>query len=806
MHNNTCSEKTKWLGPEATQAAFLIGGIGTGSFSLGNRGELKDWEIFNSPGKGNHIPLTFFSIWAKEQGQEPVSLVLEGQLQPPFSGSNGFNEDKGLARFRQFRMSGEYPFAKVQLSDPSIPLEVELVAYNPFIPLNADDSGIPGGVLHYKVKNTCNKPVDFSICGCLGKFTLTEGASFQGGYHDKTAAVSIEYREYETADTGRNLKGLYFENIQAPKASLEYGSMSLATGAENVSCKTKWLDGGWFDGLQDFWNDFAEDGKLERESRYTELDVVNTGNGSVGSLAAYSTLGSGDETDITFYITWNFPNRINAWNRDIYSRKTDGRLPEPVTQNYYAAKHANAWETARYLFENSDRLYKYSRLFRQALYSSTLPECVIDAVASTITVIRSNTCFRLENGDFMAWEGCFNGDGSCEGNCTHVWNYGQTLAFLFPELERSMRRLEFELETESDGKMNFRGYRRFGLEPNNEPPAADGQLGTIIRLYRDWKLSDDEFLKDLWPKAKRALDFAFDYWDRDGDFVLDANQHNTYDIEFVGPNSLTCSMFYAALAAGAKMSEAVGDIDSAAKYRSALEKGSKNMDELLWNGEYYVQKPDSVNLYRYQYGDGCLSDQLLGQMLAHLCGLGYILPKKNVKKAVYSIYKYNFKHSFNYHHNPQRTYALNDEKGLVLCSWPKGGRPRIPFPYSDEVWSGIEYQVASHLIYEGYVDEGIQIVESVRKRHDGVKRSPWNEVECGHHYARSTASYSLLCALSGLKFDMPSGKIDFEPAINKEDFRCFYCCGNQWGILTQNIGPQGQYEKVITILYRPDIM
>lgn len=790
----------KWLGKEATQAVFLIGGIGTGSFSIGHRGELKDWAIFNAPGKGNHIPLTFFSIWAKEKDKSPVAMVLQGQLQPPFSGSNGFNEDMGLPRFSDFQMNGEYPFVRVRLKDPGMPLEIELEAYNPFIPLNAHDSGIPGGVLSYRVKNTGSAPVDFSICGCLGKFTLTEGQDFGGGYHDKTAAVSIEYREQSS------LKGLFFENIKAPKDALEYGSMSLCTDAVEVTCKKRWLDGGWFDGLQDFWNDFCEDGRLEEESFYKEVDVTNPGNGSVGSLAAYATLQPGQEGQINFYISWSFPNRINAWNKDVYRQKTQDDGPLPLTQNYYATRFTDAWDSAAYLFTHHEDLYRYSSLFQKALYTSTLPASVVDAVASTITVIRSNTCFRLENGDFMAWEGTFNRDGSCEGNCTHVWNYAQTLAFLFPELERTVRRQDFDLETDDTGRMNFRGYRRFGLKPNSDPPAADGQMGTVMRLYRDWKLADDpdnSFLKSLWPKAKKALDFAFTYWDADGDYVLDAHQHNTYDIEFVGPNSLTNSLFYGALAAGAEMAEAMGDRESAHRYREALRLGSARMDDMLWNGEYYGQKEDAVDQYRYQYGKGCLSDQVFGQMLAHLYGLGYILPEQHVKQAVYAIYKHNFRKSLDKHHNPQRTFALNDEKGLVLCSWPHGGRPRIPFPYSDEVWSGIEYQVAAHLIYEGYAAEGLELVEATRMRHDGIKRSPWNEVECGHHYARSTASYAVLCALSGFRFNKPGGGMDIDPVIHKEHFRCFYSNGKEWGIATQSMDASGRYEKAFTPLYRP---
>jgi uncharacterized protein (DUF608 family) len=376
------------------------------------------------------------------------------------------------------------------------------------------------------------------------------------------------------------------------------------------------------------------------------------------------------------------------------------------------------------------------------------------------------------------------------------------MAFLFPSLERDFRLTEFNVETDPDGRMAFRTMRLFGGE-HDHYPAADGQMGCIIRLYRDWKLSGDtEFLKQVWDNAKKALEFAFTYWDSDGDFVLDSQQHNTYDIEFYGPNSLVNSMFFGALKAGAEMAEALGDTESAEKYRKALELGSARMDEMLWNGEYYIQALDNVNQYKYQYGKGCLSDQILGQMLSHVAGLGYVLPEDHVKKAVHSIFKYNFFEDFHNHCNTQRTYALNDEKGLVLCSWPYGGRPKFPFVYSDEVWPGIEYQVAAHLIYEGFVDEGLTIVKAVRDRHDGIRRNPWNEVECGNHYARSMASWALIPALSGFKFDLVKGEISFDPVINKDDFSCFFSCGKAWGIYSQKRDKAtGKLETDVKVLY-----
>jgi uncharacterized protein (DUF608 family) len=318
---------------------------------------------------------------------------------------------------------------------------------------------------------------------------------------------------------------------------------------------------------------------------------------------------------------------------------------------------------------------------------------------------------------------------------------------------------------------------------------VDGQLGTIVRLCRDWKLSgDDEFLREVWPSAARALDFAFDYWDNDGDLLLDAPQHTTYDIELHGPNPLGGVMFLAALHAGAELAEHLGDAARAHRYRGAAAASARRLEETLWNGEFYVQHLDDVDTQPFQQGAGCLSDQLLGQLLAHVAGLGYVLPPERVKQTLASIHRHNFRPTLSGERNFQRAFALDDEAGLLLCSWPNGGRPRQPFRYSEEVWTGTEYGVAAHLIYEGMVEEGLEIVRAVRARHDGFRRNPWNEVEAGNHYARSMASWAVLLAYSGFDYDAARHSLRFAPCLVDESFRCFFSTGSGWGTFERREG------------------
>ena len=773
--------------PEATEAAFPLGGIGTGNISVGARGELRDWEIFNRPNKGKRLQYSFFAIWAQEDGEKPIAKVLESKLCPPFSNSHGFNSGdvSGLPRFESSELLGEYPLANLRLLDNAMPVDVELLAFTPMIPLNTDDSGIPCAVMKYTLTNKTQRNVEVSIAASLlnpiGRGTDT--TPFGNLPYDFQMGNKNEYKDEN------GVRGIYLYNEDIDSGDLKYGNMSLITTSQGVTYKPTWAYGGWIDGISEMWDDFADDGRLEIAADDNAEDTPR-----IGSIAASETLAPGEAKEIMFLITWYFPNRLNGWGEAFCDSSN------MVTQNYYANLFKSSWEAANYTVTNYERLYGDTVAFHDALFNSTIPPHVIDAAASNMSIIRSATCFRLSDGRFFGYEGCFDDAGCCEGNCTHVWNYEQALAFLYPSLERSMRETELSTEVDKDGKMEFRIKKVFG-HSNNYHPAADGQMGCIIGLYRDWKLSgDNAFLASVWNNAKRALDFAFSYWDSDGDFVLDSQQHNTYDIEFYGPNSMVNSMFFGALKAGSAMAAAMGDTESADRYEKAFITGSAKMDAMLWNGEYYIQKIENVDAYKYQYGKGCLADQVLGQFAAHVAGLGYILPHEHVKQAVKSVYKYNMKDGFLEHHNVQRTYVLNDEKGLLLCSWPNGGRPKLPFVYSDEVWTGIEYQVAAHLIYEGLVEEGLDVIKTVRDRHDGVRRNPWDEVECGHHYVRAMASWAALPALSGFKYDLTDGVLAFNPAVNQADFSCFFSCDKAWGIFRQKTEANGEIVRGVEVL------
>jgi hypothetical protein len=351
------------------------------------------------------------------------------------------------------------------------------------------------------------------------------------------------------------------------------------------------------------------------------------------------------------------------------------------------------------------------------------------------------------------------------------------------------------------GAMHFRQLLPDGVE-RSDVAAADGQMGQIVHAYLDWSLSGDTaWLRRMWPRIKKGLEFAWapGGWDADKDGVLEGVQHNTYDVEFYGPNPM-CGIYYlAALRAGEEMAQAVQDRSSAAEYRRLFESGSKWIDANLFNGEFYIQKiqgfakeriagslrsnmgSEDTEHPQYQVGEGCLVDQLVGQYLAEVAGLGPLVSRDHVSKTLASIYRYNHKRSLANHDTVQRTFALNNEAAMVICDYGKAERPRIPFPYYAEVMTGFEYSTAAHMLYAGMVREGVECIGNIRARYDGEKRNPWDEAECGHHYARAMAAWSGLLALSGFRYHGPKAAVTAVPRVPQDGFTCFWSTGTGWG-------------------------
>jgi uncharacterized protein (DUF608 family) len=782
-----------YTGANLQRVAFPIGGMGAGMFCLEGTGAISHLSIRNRPDLFNEPPF-FAALAIKGQpgsgqagsgqpgsGQPSNARVLEGPV-PDWkkfglrgAGLGDVGTTWGLARFKQAEFKARFPFAEVILKDKALPVDVSITGWSPFIPTDADNSSLPVGALEYRFKNTDTRTHEYVF-------------SFN-------AKTLNDFSQVRPMDKGFILSQ---DSAQAPD---QKGDLAFFTDDATAIVDNCWFRGGWFDPMTIAW-------KHVRDAETTA--VPPQPNAAGASLFVPFTLKPGEERTIRLLVAWYVPDSRIRQGYDFSDpadstvRDASVDLPSRYYKPWYSSKFTNIAAVTTYWQQQYAQLRKNAALFRDAFYKSTLPPEVTEAVAANLSILKSPTVLRQYDGRFWAWEGSDDEFGSCAGSCTHVWNYAQALSHLFPQLERSMRETEFFEDQNTHGHQQFRAALPIRPQAHNFYAASDGQLGGIMKVYRDWRISGDSaWLKHLYPRVKASLDYCIATWDPRHTGTLEEPHHNTYDIEFWGPDGMTTSFYLGALEAMVRISDYLGE--DATPYQTLKAKGQKFMEQTLFNGRYFTQKiqwpsdsivmahggfysgysPEAVALLKregpkYQYGDGCLSDGVLGDWMARVCGLPEPLNPQQVKSHLQSVYTYNLKKDLSDYSNPQRPgYALGNEGGLLLCTWPKGGRLSLPFVYSNEVWTGIEYQVASHLIFEGQVAEGLDVVRTCRTRYDGRVRNPFDEYECGHWYARAMSSYALIEALTGVRYDAVSKTLYVDSKVG--DFTSFLATNTGFG-------------------------
>jgi len=498
------------------------------------------------------------------------------------------------------------------------------------------------------------------------------------------------------------------------------------------------------------------------------------GQNLVGSVARKMKLRPGGTGKATFIISWHLPNlRMD-------------RLPPG---RYYATRFDSAISVVRYLQKNFAALSDQTRLWHDTWYDSTLPYWFLDRTFLNTSILATSTCFRFGDGRFYGWEGV----GCCEGTCGHVWQYAHAMARLFPYLERITREnVDFGLALQPDGAIHFRGEF-------NDIPAIDAQAGTILRALREHQMSADAaFLHRNWPKIKKATEWLIAK-DANGDGLIESNQHNTLDTDWFGPVAWLSGLYLAALLAAETMALEVDDQEFARRCRTIFEAGRKNIVARLFDAEYFINKPDPKHLDAINSGTGCEIDQVFGQSWAFQVALPRVFPKKEILSALKSLWRYNFTPDvgpYRQHYKSGRWYAMPGEAGLLMCTFPrsdwdyaqaKGKGPDWAAGYFNECMNGFEYEVAGHMLWEGLVTEGLAITRAVHDRYHASRRNPWNEVECGDHYARSMASYGIFLAACGFECHGPKGHIGFSPRLNPENFKAAFTAVEGWGTYQQRL-------------------
>ena len=774
---------------QSTVISFPLGGIGSGCIGLTGNGTLIDWEIFNRPSKGSRNGLTHFAVRAEEAGKAPAVRILNGDYPSPYNGERQFKpnytgfgfgpEEETLANWPHFpehEFNGNFPVAEIDFKDNSFPARSKLSAWSVMIPGESKDSSLPAAFFDIELTNTSDKVLDYTVIGVLTN---------PWSKLNKTAWNEVQENQLTTYSGDDGIGDV---------------TLTLDEGPENISYQTSFYRGLWRDHQEMYYNDIMAGGRFADRKYPKDTPAAKWES---GLLAAHFRLQPGETRTTRFMITWSIP---------VYEKYWDGSEVKPSWKNYYATVWRDSKDSGKYACQEYERLRKGTFLFSELLQYGNLPEAVKNAASSCLAVLKSPTCLRLEDGTFYGWEGVQGTVGSCEGSCSHVWGYQQALPFLFPDLERSMRQSHLCNSVDENGGSHFRLQLPLGTKARitDHRPCADGQFGDVMKIYRDWLISgDDDYIRRWWPTIRKTVEYAWspnnpDRWDPEQTGILYGRQHHTLDMELYGPNAWLSAHYLGALDAAARMADFMTDDEFAAQCRAIRAKGIKYLNDKLYNGEYFCQNAnltdydyladfgtDAVEKYwndeskeiKYQIVDGCGVDAPLAQMYATLYGLAPIFDKEKLHSTLQAIYKYNFKCMRDVV-NLWRIYALNDEKGVLICTWPHNNKPAIPITYNSETMTGFEYAFAVQLAAEGFVDQAIEVTQAIRDRFDGRKRNPWNEIECGSNYARSMTAYGLIPALSGFTYDRRRGMLGFAPKF--ASYSSFWALGGTWGKYDQD--------------------
>lgn len=748
-----------------------VGGLHTGTLYLGGDGRLWLWDIFNLNQEGINPLEVIWNSGAPEEKQRVRSRDGSAYVAPAKANEvrpleQGFAvkieyEGKTIIRslsekdWEEVSFEATYPVAKITYTDSRLPVTVTLNAYSPFIPLDEERSGLPATIFSIAVKNTSDHLVKANIVGWLENKTAMHSAKATGQQRTNTV--------FKTNDA----VGVYgtVHNLSNARTKIEdtfdYGTICLSM-LDTASTANAAIDGITGEAL--FVQ--SETGSVTRSSQQK----------LIGTVTHSFAIAVGETQGTDFIISWHTPNLM------IGNGKV---LPEADRGRYYDNRFKNAKEVADYVAANFNQLSSQTLLWQETWYNSTLPYWFLERSFLNLSSLATTTSHRFKSGRYWAWEGV----GACEGNCTHVWQYAQAVGRVFPAMERDNReRVDLGISLQEDGGIWFRAEY-------DKRPAIDGQAGRVLGIYREHQMSvDNDFLRRNWNKIKKAVQFLINQ-DRNGDGMEDTPMENTLDAVWDGEIAWIVGLCVAAVKAGQAMAEEMKDTTFAALCKAYVEKGKKNMEEQLFNGEYFIHRPDAEK-GRKKLGsyDTCHIDQVYGQSWAFQVGLERILDKEKTMAALRALWKYNFLSDVGPYiqtHPGGRPYAVAGEGGMIMNTNPKneakpyGEDVTWQLGYFHECMSGFEHQVASHMMAEGMTDEALILTRAIHDRYHAAKRNPFNEIECSDHYARAMASYGTFITACGFEYHGPKGYIRFAPKWDRENFKAPFVTAEGWGSYTQ---------------------
>jgi non-lysosomal glucosylceramidase len=757
------------------RSGIAHGGIGAGSIELRKDGNFYNWSIFNNYPLGNGPVLQpatfphshaedsylFFIVRFQEAGQAPAFKLL--QL------NNSLDEGamQGIAYYfpwmsaaAQIEYQARFPFTQLRFTDPDMPFEVEMEAFSPFIPHDVKNSALPGVYFNFRLIPKLGKRVEVMLMATLRNLV---GYDLKEKYF---RSKLVEGRGYKYCD--HSAGGM-------DTAHTSFGQMGLASLADDSSYYLGW----------EHKHPFYE--RLLVENRLANLDDTDNRNITVpgterrrgrftssaekdqrcfSSLAITRELDGQQPIEHTFALAWHFPNHYGSYSVKPGDFEGDYRIAQQITKrqgHYYENHFADAAEVAKYLAENRGDLEKRSREFLGHFFDSSLPAFALDQVNSQLNTFISSSVLRKDGG-FGIREG-LTPDRSWGPNATmDVSLYGSPMIVaLFPELQKQMMRQHQALQTDK-GEVNHGlaldlDYTLNGTWGVNH--RIDLAPNYIQMVLRDCFFTNDAaYLQEMWPSVKKAIVYVLQERSKNGGALpwMEGIMCSYDNFPMYGHAAYLLSQWASAMGMAAEAAKDLGDAAFESQCRAIGQQAVQAMEENLWNGSYY-------RLYNELGGpkgkdEGCLTDQLIGQWTAHLCGLGHLFRPERVRQALSEIVRRSFNGQF-----------------LRNCSWPQ--HPEF-FPVhetdwwvdqANTPWTGVELAFASLLLYEGLYDEAMRIIEAVdtRYRKAGLY---WDHQEFGGHYYRPMSAWAILQGALGLS--IRQGCISFDPQVPGEACRLFF--------------------------------
>ncbi|WP_406683273.1 non-lysosomal glucosylceramidase [Seonamhaeicola sp. MEBiC1930] len=759
-------------GEDLKYIGMPINGIATGQVYLGGDGRLWCWNLDGEPD----------DIW-KEMGSghkymKPVTA--NSPMDQGFALQVGSDKQKRVFRldssgFEDIQFKNKYPMGDVTYADTDCPVKVQLEAYTPFIPLNRDDSSYPVTVMRYTIENTSDEEQEAVIAGWIENFS-----NYRTGKQNSNGVRLSQYQEFDELSVVEcwtkplnDTQSEDSETVPFDHAN-DFGAVALGLLGSDKP-------------------DFVDTIRSQpREKALFDADKPNKKSEKIQerpfSDKAYASLGRsiklkpGESTTISFTLSWRFPNarHVTGFGKTVWTRDI----------NYYATQWPSASESANVVASQEKELRENTQKWVDTWYDSSLPYWFLERTFIPVDCMQTQLAGRMGMQD--ARYSLDEGVTCCEGNCTHVWHYAQGLARLFPVIEKECReQVDFDRSFKDDsGAMNFRCSTKTFRE------APDGQCGTILRVLRESQMTTDySFLEGIWERTKLSMDYVIKRWDEDEDGVMSGAQHNTLDGNWFGKVHWLTNMYHAALKASAVMAKQMKEPAVAERYETLVSKGVSSMMDLMWKEEYgyFIHIPELEPEKTRGSTTGCHIDQVLGEFWLYNLGLDPVLPRDKVRKALESLWTYNFSPNigdFRKDHPKGRWYAAEGDAGLVMCTWPFGkenAQKKHFHKYYNECMSGFEWQVSAHMIWEGMLEKGLAIGKAISDRYQPNLRNPYNEVECGDHYARALASYSAFMAMCGYRYNGPEGKLAFGPRMQQDNFKAAFTTAEGWGQFTQKV-------------------